>query len=84
MYSIAKADGNLKSAFSPKAYVVAKPPEDTPNASETTVEDAIEVGAEEVEPSEEFPGYFTVSFDVTLFYVPIELLLSIISFVVHR
>lgn len=63
MYSIGKADGNLKSAFIPKCHVVAKPAENTPNPLETTVEDAIEVGAEEVEPVEELPDHFRVSYN---------------------
>lgn len=61
MFSIGKGDANLKSLFNAKCHVVAKPPENIPNPEEATVEDAIEVGAEEVEPVEELPGYFKVS-----------------------
>lgn len=61
-FRFVKADTNSsKSVFIAKGSVIAKPPEDTTDVSGKTMEDAIEAGAEEVEPSEDVPGHFQVS-----------------------
>ena len=47
--------GDPMSAFSAKGWVLAKPPPNVTNVTDQSLEDAIEVGAEEVEPDEENP-----------------------------
>ncbi|XP_065220084.1 probable transcriptional regulatory protein TT_C0469 [Planococcus citri] len=51
-HGLVKAE-NITSAFSYKGYVYAKPAPDTVNADEKALDDAIEVGAEEVQRDEE-------------------------------
>lgn len=52
--------GDPSSAFLVKGWVLAKVPENVTNIADKSLEDAIEVGAEEVEPDEERPGYLKV------------------------
>ena len=52
--------GDPTSAFIAKGWILAKPPESVPNAIDQSLEDAIEVGAEEVEPDEENPEIMKV------------------------
>ena len=58
--SFVNFQGDPASAFIGKGWIIAKAPENVTNMADKSLEDAIEVGAEDVEPDEERPGYFKV------------------------
>lgn len=49
-------------AFYAKGWIFAKPPPDTANVTDKSLEDAIEVEAEEVAPDEERPELLKVKY----------------------
>lgn len=61
-FRLIKTEG-IRSAFDHKGFIYAKPPPDVSNPDEKALDDAIEVGAEEVKRDDENPDILVVGYE---------------------